>query len=212
MEKNDLFIVGAGGFAREIYSYLSEMNYIYDGYSFKGFLDDNPLSLSGFNVEHNVISSIKSTSISPNSVLIMGVADCKLKQNIFDFYSRNNIKFLTFRHQTSVIGRNVCIGDGCVFAPYSVVTSDVKLGHCCTINALSTIGHDVTIGNFCTLSGHCDVTGGVKLGNQVFLGSHACVLPKVVVESQSRVGAGSVVIKKVLSGSTVFGNPAKKIM
>lgn len=208
----DLYILGAGSFAREIYSYLAKNDFIYNGYKLVGFLNDNIDALDTFNFSHKIEGRFMSSTLKSTDVLIVAVANPEIKEQLFNFYDKNNGAIISYIHPSAVIGDDVEIGAGSVFAPYSLVTTNVKLGRGCTINAFSSIGHDAVLGDFCTLSGHCDVTGHVKLGNKVFMGSHASIIPGIQVGSGSVIGAGSLVLRKVQENSTVFGNPAKKIM
>ena len=206
-----MYILGAGGFARELYSYLQESSFEYGDYVLAGFLADDNNSLENFKLVHQIMGPIRSSKLEIDDVVIMGVASCELKKELHSFYSELGIKIISYTHPTAIIGHDVCVGEGSVFGPYALATTNVSVGKCATINALSTLGHDSVLGDFCTLSGHCDVTGGGQLGNEVFLGSHVTVMPKLVVGSNVIIGIGSVVIKNVTAGSTVFGNPAKKI-
>jgi sugar O-acyltransferase (sialic acid O-acetyltransferase NeuD family) len=206
-----MYILGAGGFARELYGYLQESSFKYGDYVLAGFLDDNENSLKNFKFEHDIIGPIRNCKLKIDDVVIMGVASIELKKHLYNYYSEQGIKIVSYVHPTAIIGHDVRIGEGSVFGPYTIATTNVSLGICSTINALSTLGHDAVLGDFCTLSGHCDVTGGGRLGNEVFLGSHVTVMPNIVVDSNVIIGIGSVVIKNVTAGSTVFGNPAKKI-
>ena len=209
--QGNLYILGAGGFAREIYSYLSESDFSYNGLKLAGFLDDNKLALEGFNCKHKIVGDIKSLDLDENDSLILGVANPVIKELLFNFYDGHAGSIITFIHPTAIIGNNVTIGDGVVFAPYSVATTDVQIGRGCTINVFSTLGHDAKLGDFCTLSGHCDITGNVTLRNKVFMGSHSSVIPSTIIGDNAVIGAGSLVIRKVKENTTVFGNPAKKI-
>lgn len=208
---NSLYLVGGGGFAREIFSYLQNEKLIIDGYKFSGFLSDYTDDLQGFNIDYNVVDVIMSVKLHSSDAVIIAVADCDLKEKLFEHYTNIGVKVLTYIHSTAFIGNNVIIGDGTVICPYAILTSDIRIGRAVTINAHSSIGHDATLGDYCTLSGHCDVTGHVCLDNKVFMGSHALVIPKIKVGEGAVIGAGSVVISKVKSGTTMFGNPAKKI-
>lgn len=215
-EKNkNLYIIGAGSLAREIYSYLVESNYKYDGAELVGFLADknnDRNSLDDFSFPHKIVGDLKCNSLKSNDFLIVAVANPAIKEQIFDFYDNNNGTIISYIHSTAIIGHDVSVGAGTVFGPYSMATTNVTLGRGCTINAFSSIGHDAILGDFCTLSGHCDVTGNVKLGDKVFMGSHASIIPNVQVGSGAVIGAGSLVIRKVKENTTMFGNPAKKIM
>lgn len=207
-----LYILGAGGFAREIYSYLKDSDFGYQGYTLVGFLNDNRDSLEGFDtIEHPIVGAIKNLTLGADDAVIMGLANCQFKQVLYQHYTDLGIEILSYIHPTALVGNAVDVGAGSVLGPYSLATTNVKIGKCNTINVMSTLGHDVILGDFCTISGHCDITGGAELGESVFLGSHTTIIPKVVVGSGAVVGAGSVVIKKIAPGVTVFGNPARKI-
>ncbi len=207
-----LYILGAGGFAREIYSYLAESNFIYNGSKLVGFLDDNSSALDDFNFSHKIVGNLKSLDLKATDCLIIAIANPTIKEQVFEFYDQNNGSIISYIHPTAIIGHDVSVGVGTVFGPYSIITTNVTLGRACTINAFSGVGHDAVLGDFCTLSGHCDVTGNVKLGDKVFMGSHASIIPSVQVGTGAVIGAGSLVIRKVKENTTVFGNPAKKIM
>lgn len=213
--KSRLYILGAGNFAREIYSYLAEENHKYNGAQLVGFLadkDNDKNSLDNFDFPHKIVGDLKSFNLNKADLLIIAITNPEVKEQVFDFYNKNNGTIITYIHPTAIIGHDVSVGVGTVFAPYSIVTTNVVLGRGCTINVFSSIGHDAVLGDFCTLSGHCDITGNVKLGDKVFMGSHAAVIPNVQVGSGVVIGAGSLVIRKIKDNTTVFGNPAKKIM
>lgn len=211
LKMNNVYIVGAGGFAREIYSYLKATSFIYDGFELAGFLGKDENELANFSCTHKVKGLLEHDDIDPKSALIMGIAEPKLKQSLYKHYTKKGFKFITYKHPTAIIGNNVNVGNGSIICPFSVLTADIEIGLCTTVNISTTIGHDATIGDFCTLSSHCDITGGAKLESKVFLGSRASILPNISVKSDSIVGAGSVVIKTVESGTTVMGIPARLI-
>ncbi|MCS3455398.1 sugar O-acyltransferase (sialic acid O-acetyltransferase NeuD family) [Aeromonas sp. BIGb0405] len=208
---NKLYLVGAGGFAREIYSYISKKEFIVDGFKLEGFLSDYPSDLNGFNIGFKIVDQAISNKLDVTDAVIIAVSDCDFKEKLYEHYKSLGVKILTYIHETAFIGENVAIGEGTVVCPYATLTTDIQVGVAVTVNAYSSVGHDVTLGDFCTLSGHCDVTGHVYLDNKVFMGSHALIIPKVKVGQGAIIGAGSVVISKVKPGTTMFGNPAKKI-
>lgn len=206
-----LYLVGAGGFAREIYSYLKQDDFIYQNYQLAGFLSDHSEDLDPFDITHHIVDKIFSSRIHSQDAVIIAVADCNFKKTLYQFYKKVGCKILSYIHPSAFVGNNVTIEEGCVICPYTVLTTDIKIGKAVTINAHSSVGHDANIGDYSTLSGHCDITGFVSIEHSVFLGSHALIIPKTKIESGSIIGAGSVVISKVKAGSTMFGNPAKKI-
>lgn len=54
--------------------------------------------------------------------------------------------------------------------------------------------------------------GGIQIGNETTIHTSAVINHKVIVEDNVHVGACSFVIRRVKAGTTVFGNPAKKLV
>lgn len=207
-----ILIVGAGGFGREVYNWIKDSQENYPDWKVVGFLDDNLSALEGYNYEACIVSTISDYQPQEDEYLVMAIGSPKIKNKLVNSLEHKGAMFETFIHKTAIIGKNVKIGRGSVLCPNSIITCDVIIGDFVTINCGSGTGHDATIGDYSTLSGQVDITGFVKIGQGVTIGSNACVLPGVSVGDDSVIGAGSVVIRNVKQGSTVFGNPAKRII
>jgi len=54
--------------------------------------------------------------------------------------------------------------------------------------------------------------GGIVIEDEVNIHTSAVISHKVVVETGAHVGALSFVIRRVKTGTTVMGNPAKRLM
>lgn len=206
-----LYIVGAGGFGREVYCWLQDEARILEGVQFAGFLDDNAQVLDGFNYPLGVVGTISAFMPGPGDVFICGIGAVGLKKKLCAQLIERGARFLTLVHPTAVLGCNVKIGSGAVICPRVTLTCDIEVGAMAMINCHSTLGHDARVGNWSTVSAHCDLTGFTQIGEAVFLGSGARVIPGKTVGDGAVVGAGSVVIRKVPAGQTVFGNPARRL-
>lgn len=206
-----VIIVGAGGFGREVLTWILDSKGTFPSLDVIGFIDDETYALKGYTYDLPIITSIQDYQPEPEVSLVMGIGSPKIKETVAELLEARGAKFFSFIHRTSIVGSNVFLGKGCVLCPNSILTCDVTLGDFVTINCFSGAGHDASIGSFSTLSAHVDITGFAKVGKGVFFGSRATVLPKVQIEDNAVIGAGSVVIKNVKKGTTVFGNPAKVI-
>lgn len=207
-------IVGAGGFGREVYGWLSDWiagSSQAHEYEIAGFLDDCPSALERFSGLPPVVSSIGDYQHQDGLLLVCAIGSPKVKRKITEQLLAKGARFFTLIHPRATIGPRVTLGNGVVICPNAVLSTDLTIGDFVTINAASTVGHDASIGSYSTLSGHCDITGGVQLAEGVFMGSHAAVVPNVSVGAYAVIGAASVVIRKVAPGVTVFGVPAKRI-
>lgn len=197
-------IIGAGGLGREIASWIETSR---DDIEVVGFLDDADDRLEGF--DQNLPWLGKLAAVNPKDLVLMGIMDCKFKELFFE--KNPDLTYVSYFHQSSVIGQRTSFGKGLMIMPNSCVSCDVKIGDLVFINLGTQIGHDVVIGDFCSIMANVDLGGGVVLGNNVFIGSGATILPGVNIPDHTRIGAGCVVLKSIKKAGTYFGNPAKLI-
>lgn len=54
--------------------------------------------------------------------------------------------------------------------------------------------------------------GGIRIGNHNMIHTSAVINHNVVVGDDAHIGACSFVTRNVESGTTVFGNPARRLM
>ena len=204
-----LYIVGAGGFGREVYNWLQALPEAARDWEITGFLDDNSAVLDGFDYAPGVVGSAAKWTPEENQVFVCGIGRLDVKKSVCAGLIEKGATFLTLIHPTALIGRGVKLGQGVVICPRVTLTCDIQVGEMAMINCHTTVGHDVEIGAWSTISANCDLTGCSRVGEGVFIGSGARVIPGKRVGDGANVGAGSVVIRSVDPGDRVFGNPAR---
>ncbi len=207
----NLMIVGAGGFAREVCGYALSHPDCGVRWAVKGFLDDNPAALKGFDYPVGIVGSIRDYQPQPGDLFVNGLGLPKVKLACLPPLLERGAEFLTFIHPRSLLGPNVTLGRGCVLCPDVILTADVTVGDFVVLNCRCCAGHDSRIGSWSTLSAFCDVTGYAEVGERVFMGSHACVIPGKRIGDGALLGAGSVAIRNLPGEKTSFGVPAKPI-
>ena len=79
------------------------------------------------------------------------------------------------------------------------------------MNRMVNIGHDVSIGDYTTIMPFTGISGNCKVGETVNIGGHAFVVPGRKIGDGATVAAGSIVFANVKAGTTVLGNPAKRM-
>lgn len=210
----DLIIVGAGGFARELLEIVRGINAAAtDGepvWNVLGFLDDNPDALAGKKCDYKVIGAISDWQPKENEYFALGIAEPHTKEKITAALDARGVKWACILAPTALIAASAAYGRGFVAYPRASLGPDAVVGDFVTL--LSTgLGHDAQVGDFCTISSYVGVNGYVKLGKRVYIGSHASLLPNITVGDDGYVGIGSVVVRSVKAGTRVFGNPAKKM-
>jgi sugar O-acyltransferase (sialic acid O-acetyltransferase NeuD family) len=206
-----IYIVGAGGFGRELYWWLAQSPDRGRAWTLAGFLDDNAGALSGFDYPAKVVGPILGYCPKPGDLLAVAVSQPKAKKPVVDALLSAGAEFLTYVHPQAHVGGNVKLGRGTIVCPGAILTCDIVVGEFTTINVNATIGHDARVGDFCLISPHCDITGFVHVGNGVFMGTHAHIIPKIKVGNNAILGAGTTVISNVDDGATIVGNPGSRI-
>jgi sugar O-acyltransferase (sialic acid O-acetyltransferase NeuD family) len=205
----ELYIVGAGGFGRELYCWLKDTSAWGRDWEFSGFLDDDLSALDSFNHDGKVVAKVSEFVPKGSQLFACGIGNVEMKQKACRGLIEQGAEFVSIVHPTAVIGDRVALGAGVVVCPGVILTCDIAVGRMAMVNLNSTVGHDVTIGEWSTLSPLNSLTAGVSIGDGVFLGSGAHVLPGISVGDGAFVGAGSVVMRDVKNGQKIYGNPAR---
>lgn len=203
-----LFIIGAGGFGRELHAWAGRHPDCGVRWELAGFLDDNKEAIAEYGV-FAPLHPLRGHQPSANALYLNGLALPELKQQLLPSLLAAGAEFLTFVDPTAKVGERVALGRGAVLCPGAIVTADATLGEFVTLNLRATVGHDAIVGDWTTASAHCDITGFVKVGEGVFMGSRACIIPGRHVGAGAKLAAGAVVFADVAPGVTVFGNPAR---
>lgn len=206
-----LYIVGAGGFGRELLEWLRQSPECGRDWQITGFLDDDP-TVAQSHLAAPYLGSITDFQPSAETRLVMAVAQPKIRQAIVQKLGPKGAQFHTFVHPSVNIGARVRICTGSVICPSCVLTCDIMVGEFACINLGVTIGHDVRLGAFATVFSQVDICGQVTTEPCVSMGSSSCILPGRQIAEAVTVGAGSVVTANIRQrGITVFGNPAKRL-
>ena len=204
----NLLIVGAGGFGRELYGIACECNGFGDRFSIKGFLDDNPSALDGFTGYPPIIGSPPSYVPQTGDSFITAIGSIAARRRCAEALEQRNARFISLVHRTASLGMNVEIGTGTVIAQNAFISADARIGrHTCVFQSV-VVGHDAVIGDFSHVYALCAIGGGVRIGNGAAVYPGARIVPNRSIGDNAVIGIGSVVILNVPPGKRVFGNPA----
>ena len=194
-------IIGAGGFGREIFWSLSEIDrrecifFVDDKYWDN--TDSKILPLSNFNPEKYEV--------------VVAISDSYHRQSIVNKLPKKT-KFFTHIHPSSQIhGNDVEIGEGSIICAGSIITTNVKLGKHTHINLLTTIGHDCIIGDFFTTAPGVQISGNETIGNRVYFGTRSCVKQKLKICDDVIIGMNAGVVRDITQPGIYIGTPAKKL-
>jgi sugar O-acyltransferase (sialic acid O-acetyltransferase NeuD family) len=207
----NLVIIGAGGFGRELESYLLSIPEQNRDWKLKGFIDDNPDALFGKKTNCKIIGSIDNYNFLDEDLAVIGIVSIEVKHIIVTKLKSKKVNFFTFIAKEAFLGIGVIIGEGTVICPNTIIPNNAIIGDFVTININSTIGHDVIIGDYCAIMPSVNIGGEAKLGENIYIGSNANLAPRIEISDKVFIGVGSIVIKSITDVGTYFGNPARKM-
>lgn len=203
-----IIIVGAGGFGREAYYLIKDINKVNPEWEVLGFIDDNPNALGDAKCDCPIIGNVSDWTPSEDVYFAMGISSPKTKEIIAKNMKGKGAKFTTLIHPSVPVYDYTTIGEGCIVTGLSI-GDNVKIGNFVHV-AGSMVGQDAVIDDYSTVTGFVNVTTS-KLGKRVFVGSHSVILNGISVGDDAFICAGSIVVKNVKPGYKVFGCPAKRI-
>ena len=206
-----LIIIGAGGMGRTMYDMARESIGYGTEYDILGFIDDNTSALKDFDNYPPILAPITGYQPKENEIFICSIGGTARTKCMDEIISQGG-KFLTMIHQTARIGTNVEIGEGTIVGAYTTIGADAKVGKYNMIQSYTVIGHDSKIGDWNRIDTHVTLVGGTIVQNETDIHTSAMISHNVTIESHSRVAACSFVIRRVKEGTTVLGNPAKKLL
>lgn len=213
MDKKDIVIIGASGFAKEILWLLEENNKIVDEWSILGFIDQSYTTKTEPTLGYNIVGDDEWLANYEGEIYVVcGVGSGSLRRKIVhQFKDKENIIFPNIISRGAILSDSVKMGKGCIICTNSILTVDICLGSFVTINLACTIGHDAVLEDYITLYPSVNVSGNVHIKSETEIGTGTQIIQGIEVGENTIIGAGAVVVRDLPSNCTAVGNPAKVI-
>lgn len=213
--KREIYIFGTGGFSKEVYSLIYDINNRTETYKFGGFVDVNPseteMKIGKLSFPVLAESEFMETSHAKDCVFALGMGNPKILNKIrtsyierFEFPNLIHPNFCGHLDAIS-LGRGNVITAGCIF------TIDIVIGDLNLFNLHTTLGHDSLIHNCNVFNPGVNLSGGINIGSRNLFGTNCSVLQYIQVGNDNMIGAGAMVNKNVENGKVAVGVPAKVI-
>lgn len=203
----DIVIVGAGGFAREVYTWLRHG--MPEGHRIKGFLAPNPHDLDGFGIEEPILGSEDDHEVREDERFLPALGHMAVRVKAIETLARRGARFLTYVHPTAIVAPTAELGQGVVVCPFSLISDSTRLGDFTIVNFYASVGHDASTGAYAVLSPYATINGRARLGARSFMGTHATIAPGVTVGARSKVAANSAVLRDARDDTLQVGVPSK---
>ena len=207
-----LYIVGAGGFGREVAWLVERINAVKQTWELVGFLDDNAVIHGTVEDDYHVLGGCSYLADLDEEVWVAcAVGSSKVRKKIINKLSAyKNVKFATLIDPSVIISKRILIGEGTIICAGTIATVDISVGSHVIINLDCTIGHDAVLQNFVTLYPSENVSGNCTIGECVELGTGMQIIQGKSIVGDSIVGAGAVVVRDIVEAGTYVGVPARR--
>jgi sugar O-acyltransferase (sialic acid O-acetyltransferase NeuD family) len=207
----DLFIVGAGGFARETAAAVWALNEVRPVWTLKGFLDDNPDLWGSERVGLPILGSLDLVHETEAAVVVCigNPGAYGVREEVVRRLDLPADRYATIVHPAAALAADCLIGPGTVILAQTVLTSAVTVGAHVAIMPQAVLTHDNTVEEFATIASGVRLGGGVRVRRGAYIGAGALVRESVHIGEWSLVGMGSVVLDDVPAGQVWVGNPAR---
>lgn len=206
-------IIGAGGLGREVAVIVEKINSECEKYQIEGFIDDGEGYYEGQIINGYPWLGKMNWAIEHKDEVsfICAIANPATKEKIMNSLIDNGVQFETIISPNASVHYTSEVGPGCVFYSGVVISSNCKIGAGVLLNEYTTVGHDVTIGDYTYVMPATGISGGCTVGKRAKIGGHVFIIPEKKVGDDATIAAGSIVFSNVRSGTTVLGNPAKRM-
>lgn len=209
--ENPVLIFGAGSLGITALDLFQRNNVVV-----YGLLDDNK-DLHG--KEFGSVSVLGETDddgflklIGQKCEAFIAISDARVRKRLVKMLNeRRKVQPVNAIHDTAIVSTMATIGHGNLIAARAVVNPYAEVGQHCVIQAGAVIESQATIGDYVQIGTGSVINSNVTIEDGAFIGTGAVVIAGIIIGKNARIGAGSVVVENVETGTTVFGNPAKKL-
>ena len=207
----DIYIIGAGGFGREVAWVIERINEINPIWNIAGFIDDNEAIWIEYRDGYKVLGGCEYLKSVGETYAVCAVGSGRIRKMIVQKLADSKVKFPTIIDPSVIFSNNIEFGEGTIICAGTILTVDIKVGKHVIINLDCTIGHDAVIEDYVTLYPGVHISGNVLLGEASEIGTGTQIIQGKSVVPDTIIGAGAVVIKDCIESGTYVGCPVKKI-
>lgn len=206
--KPNLFIVGAGGFAKEVLWLIDEIGHLE---SCQGFLEPDIIWQEKWKNETLLSKRVlpySQVSLKDSSLVIaIGSPSVRRRVAELDF---NGGEFKSLIHPNARISKWVDVGEGSIITAGCIITVDIEIGIHAQLNLDCTVGHNTKIGDYFTAAPSVNISGDCNIGNQVYMGTGSAIKQGVSICDNVVIGMGAMVTKDIVEPGTYVGIPARR--
>jgi sugar O-acyltransferase (sialic acid O-acetyltransferase NeuD family) len=191
----DIIIVGAGGFGREVLALLKNCNAIAPAWNVLGFVDDGKTPGEIVNGYH-VLGGLQYINGLQQSVNVcIAISLPEIRKAIAAQITNHQVIYPTLIHPSVIVSDKeyVQMGKGCVLCINTVLTVNIRLGDFVILNAGAIINHDASIGSYSTIMPGVNISTGAQAGEGCYIGTGSKISKSETISPWQKLPAGTII-------------------
>jgi UDP-3-O-[3-hydroxymyristoyl] glucosamine N-acyltransferase len=193
---DSVVIAGAGGFALEVFDYVSSQAR-HGGPAVAGFVDDSPSRAlpKGIGSEH--FGKIADYRPVAGQVVVVAIGSVTSRRAVLQTLWSNAVATPAFVGADVIVSPASIVGTGSIICPFSIINRNAELHDGVLVNVHCSVGHGAQVGAHSVLSPFAALNGDSAVGAGCFLGTRATIYPRIrigddcVVDSHCGVRANA---------------------
>lgn len=211
LNMKDLYIIGAGGFGREVAWLVKRINQINPTWNLKGFIDDNESRWGSKEGNYPVYGGCEYLKAQGAVYAVCAIGSAKIRKRVIEKLNGSSVRFATLVDPSVLMSDRIILGEGSIICAGTILTVDIKIGNHVIINLNSTVGHDAVLDDFVTIYPSVNVSGMTHLGECSEYGTGMQIIQGIKVAENTIIGAGAVVVRNIEEEGVYAGCPARKV-
>ncbi len=200
-----LYIIGTGGFAREVLCLIRDLGR-YD--QVKAFVEADAA------YSHQALMNIPvipQSQFDPDGAeVIIAIGDPATRHKV-SLTLPQDTDYATLIHPSVIMSPWVRIGAGSIICARTTLTCEISLGKHTQLNLHTTVGHDCVLEDYVTTAPAVNISGRCHLAGKIYVGTNASIRQNIRIAEGTTIGMGAVVVKDITEPGIYVGNPCKKI-
>lgn len=205
-EPRKVYILGAGGMAREVLEMYRSSGRINE---VEGFVVSEKKRAK--KLKNKKIFTDKEIALENMRGFFIGAIGNPIRRKWIEKLIVRGGEFDNIIHASVIIGKSVKHGVGNIICANSVLTDNIVISDHVIINVGATINHDCKIGSYVTIGPGVHIGGRVSIGDGTFVGIGVLIKEQIKIGRNVFIGAGAVVVDDITDNVLVYGSPARVI-
>lgn len=199
------YFLGGGGFAIELYEYISSEGKNVAGY----YAQSESPDLSPYIPWMGDMDSTPYDQFDRNARYILAVRLIKYREKMIRFMDNMQLTPGSFISSKAYCSRFAKLGRGAVVFPNAMITGNPVVGDFLFMDAFSIISHGDLMGNDIVIGPGVIVTGDSEIGDCVTFGVNSAILPGTKIGNNVEIAINTYPRRRVPDGSSILTPPGK---